>query len=569
VVGQVLGSYRVLDKLGEGGMGAVYLAEHTTIGRRVAIKVLLPECSRDPEIVRRFFNEARATSNIDHAGLITVFDFGNHGDGSAYIVMELLSGEPLSKRIAREGRMAPDVVVALARQIAGALAAAHAQGIVHRDLKPDNLYLLPDREVAVGVRVKVLDFGIAKLMGGGAGQVEQMRRTRTGVLMGTPLYMSPEQCRGAGELDARADIYSLGCILFEMLCGKPPFTGDGVGDVFVAHMRDEPPAPSSMAAVPPALEGLVLRALEKSPDARQQTMDALDFELAELQAAGLPAGAEGPRGTLVRSAATPRSGRPSAPTTPRPASTQLEGEAHGLSIPPRRSRTPLLLVGALVVLGGAALVALKLTGRKTGSAAAGTAVAASPDAAVAAPGRPGKVRITVRSEPSGADVVRVLDGTLLGQTPLVDHEVETGAPLELALRLPGHEERTLLVPTDRDGTFEKLLPELQPTASPGATPAPSPTPSMSTSPTPSPSPSGPPDKVRYAITSEPSGATVVLDGKRVGKTPYKFSAAPGKHEFSLDCGGYARGKGSLSASERNRHLTLGRLPGTPFGVDCE
>ena len=141
MVGQVLGSYRVLDKLGEGGMGAVYLAEHTTIGRRAAIKVLLPECSRDPEIVRRFFNEARATSNIDHAGLITVFDFGNHSDGSAYIVMELLSGEPLSKRIAREGRMAPDVVVALARQIASALAAAHAQGIVHRDLKPDNLYL--------------------------------------------------------------------------------------------------------------------------------------------------------------------------------------------------------------------------------------------------------------------------------------------------------------------------------------------------------------------------------------------------------------------------------------------
>ena len=212
MIGQTLGAYTIERELGRGGMGAVYLAVHAMLGRKAAVKLLRPELSRDPSTVQRFFTEARAASAIKHPSIVEIYDFGVAPDGAAYIVMELLDGESLATRLARLGRLPVATALVFARQIATALAAAHRAGIVHRDLKPDNAFLVADPEVAGGERVKLLDFGIAKLTGDGG-----VAHTTTGAIMGTPHYMSPEQCEGSRAVDHRADLYSLGCMLFQMI----------------------------------------------------------------------------------------------------------------------------------------------------------------------------------------------------------------------------------------------------------------------------------------------------------------------------------------------------------------
>src|SRR5690349_9246805 len=238
--GAILGSYRIVRKLGHGGMGTVWLAEHTLLGRRAAIKLLHPAYSAEPQSVRRFFNEARAATSIADPGIIQVFDFGRNELGVAYIVMEFLDGEPLDARLKRLGRLPLGAALRIIRQVATSLAAAHERGIVHRDLKPENVFLVRDPEVAGQERTKVLDFGIAKLASEGPGAVH----TQTAVVMGTPRYMSPEQCRGAGKIDHRSDIYSLGCLLFHLVAGTPPFEGEGGGDVIAMHLREPAPVPS-------------------------------------------------------------------------------------------------------------------------------------------------------------------------------------------------------------------------------------------------------------------------------------------------------------------------------------
>ncbi len=278
MIGQTLGSYRVVGQLGAGGMGVVYVAEHPLLGRKAAIKMLLPEFSKDQEFVSRFFNEAKAVTMIRHPGLVDIFDFGYHADGSAFIAMELLEGESLGARLKRERVLAPDLVVAIMRQVASAVGAAHDKGIVHRDLKPDNIFLVPDRDAAFHVRVKILDFGIAKLHAS-EGAVGSM--TRTGAMLGTPYYMSPEQCRGAGQVDARSDIYAVGCIMYEMLAGRPPHLGDGVGEVIAAHIHVAPPNLAALAPhVPPTLAAIVMRLLSKSPADRPRTLDEVSAALA-------------------------------------------------------------------------------------------------------------------------------------------------------------------------------------------------------------------------------------------------------------------------------------------------
>ncbi|MBA3391106.1 MAG: protein kinase [Deltaproteobacteria bacterium] len=258
-----IGSYRLLKRIGAGGMGEVWLAEHTLLGRRAAVKLLHPMFSGRAEIVSRFFNEARAATAIADPGIVQIFDFGHHTDGTAYIVMELLEGETLDARWRARSRLAYTEAVRIVRQVAASLGAAHARGIVHRDLKPENIFLVADAEVPGGERAKILDFGIAKL---GAGSNV---KTQTSAVMGTPAFMSPEQCRGASLVDARSDVYALGCVLFNLMAGRPPFEADGTGDLIILHVTQPAPRLSSVVpSVPPAVDDLVARCLAKDPAQR-------------------------------------------------------------------------------------------------------------------------------------------------------------------------------------------------------------------------------------------------------------------------------------------------------------
>ncbi|HUJ58312.1 MAG TPA: serine/threonine-protein kinase [Kofleriaceae bacterium] len=277
--GTTIGPYRILRKIGQGGMGAVFLGEHTLIGRFAAIKVLLPEMSVRRANVERFFNEARATTAVSDPGIVQVFDFGFTADNTAYIVMEHLEGEQVNHRLARLGVLTAGDALRLTRQVAGSLAAAHAAGIVHRDLKPENLFVIRDPEAPGGERPKILDFGIAKL----EDDRPDRFRTRTGAVLGTPVYMSPEQCNGGGRIDHRSDIYSLGCVLYHLLTGQPPFDPPGMGAILLAHMSEPPRPPSALVpSLPPALDAVVLRCLAKAPDARFQSMLELQHACDEL-----------------------------------------------------------------------------------------------------------------------------------------------------------------------------------------------------------------------------------------------------------------------------------------------
>jgi len=269
----LLGSYRLLEKIGEGGMGTVWVGEHTLLGKRAAIKILHLTFATNESIVQRFFTEAKVVAAIADPGIVQIFDFGVHQDGSPYIVMELLEGEPLDARLRRLGRLPVEDAIRFVRQVAMSLAAAHDKGVIHRDLKPENLFAARDPAMPGGERVKVLDFGIAKLSGDSGGG---KHKTRTGAVLGTPAYMSPEQCRAIGNIDHRSDIYSLGAALFCLVTGRPPFEGEGAGDAIISHVRDQPPVPSSFEpAIPVALDSVILRCLEKEPARRYPSMGEL------------------------------------------------------------------------------------------------------------------------------------------------------------------------------------------------------------------------------------------------------------------------------------------------------
>jgi serine/threonine-protein kinase len=271
MIGETLGSYRIVSEIGSGGMGVVYLAEHTLLGRKVAVKLLRAELPE--EYVERFFNEAKAAATLDHPGLVDVFDFGYHTDGSAYIVMELLAGQSLAERLEREPRLPLPLALAITRSVANALYVAHQQGIIHRDLKPGNIFLVPDSESPTGLRTKVLDFGIAKLM---RDRDARTVKTQSGAMIGTPRYMSPEQCKNAKTVDGRSDIYALGCMLYEMLLGVAPFDYDSWAELVGAHLHEVPAKPSEIdAKISGDVEILILKMLEKSADDRFATMQDL------------------------------------------------------------------------------------------------------------------------------------------------------------------------------------------------------------------------------------------------------------------------------------------------------
>jgi serine/threonine protein kinase len=269
-VGSTVGNYQVVKQIGAGAMGNVFLAQHPVIGKCVAVKVIHPNLANNEEMLGRFFNEARAVTQIGHENIVEVQDFGQTPEGDSFIVMELLEGESLGDRLKREGALPVPRAVHVAIQIADGLAAAHARGIIHRDLKPDNIFLI--NRGGDGDFVKILDFGLAKLTG--PGQSAMGMQTKTGSLLGTPHYMAPEQAENIKKVDHRADVYSLGCMFFQILTGRVPFPGEGFGEVLVRHVREPPPLPSRLnPAVPPALEKIVLHALAKKPDFRFASMD--------------------------------------------------------------------------------------------------------------------------------------------------------------------------------------------------------------------------------------------------------------------------------------------------------
>ena len=233
-----VGEYEIEAKIGEGAMGTVYRAVHPAIGRHVAIKVMTPKLFDEPESVKRFVAEARAVAAIRHPGIVDVFGFGRLPDDRTYLVMEWLAGSSLAARLAAQASSKSSDACDMIRQIARALEAAHAKGIVHRDLKPENVFVhhIDDEKP----QCKLLDFGLAKVTNKEDGLVA---KTRTGQLLGTPLYMSPEQCKSKG-VDHRTDIYALGCMAYEMLCGRVPFDCDNVAELISAHLVADPPTPS-------------------------------------------------------------------------------------------------------------------------------------------------------------------------------------------------------------------------------------------------------------------------------------------------------------------------------------
>jgi len=285
VIGETVKDFKISSLLGRGGMGEVYVGTQQIVQTRVAIKLLREDISSDRQHVQRFFNEAITASKIKHAGIVKIFDVGFHGQ-RAFLIMEYLEGESLAARIRRPPRVALHEIVDTTAQLASILDATHAASVTHRDLKPDNIFVVVDAELASKRRVKVLDFGIAKL---GAASTDAASpgataMTLTNSSMGTPAYMAPEQWADAASADARADVYSLGCVIFELCCSRPPFVATTMPEACAKHMNEVPPRVRSLVPeVPAAIDDLVAAMLAKKPDERP-TMTAVAATFAALRA---------------------------------------------------------------------------------------------------------------------------------------------------------------------------------------------------------------------------------------------------------------------------------------------
>ena len=525
LIGQTIGNYRVTQKLGEGGMGSVYLAEHPHIGKKVALKVLHAEFAGNQEVVARFFNEARAVNDIGHPNIVDIVDYGvlqggPMGDRMVYFIMEYLGGRTLTQLIKNESPLPPERALMIALQVADALAASHRTGIIHRDLKPDNVMLLQrGREMDF---VKLLDFGIAKLTTDQQGS----RRTRTGIVMGTPAYMSPEQCEGRGMIDHRTDVYALGILLYEMLTGRVPFVGEGYGEILVQHLTQPPAPPSTFRGLSPHVEAVVLKALEKRPDLRFPTMEEYMRAMAD------PVGYVEAMGGIA--GFTQRPIRPSsAPVqmpsrlTPSPL-TPMHG-LHPMTPPPGTLHPPSGIHPKPTTLGGAAgemqasagkrfgiivAVALILIGAGTGVYLATRDTGLATDVAVANPGS-GSGSATVDDPEPGS-----------GSAAIKDPGPGPGSG-SAAIKDPG--------PGPGPGSGSAAIKDPGPGPGPGSGSAaikdPGPGPGSATQTVPE------RKLVKLKITSTPAGATVFLDGKKLGTTPGTFEVSrsdkKGKLEIKL------------------------------------
>jgi serine/threonine-protein kinase len=474
LIGKSIGNYQIKAKLGEGGMGTVYLGEHPLIGKRVAVKVLLEELASKEDIVARFFNEAKAVNDIGHPNIVDIVDFGKvkneFNQDIVYFIMEFLDGESLAARLRRTGLSFKETMHVMS-QCVSALAASHGKGIVHRDLKPENIYLCPrgtDKNFT-----KLLDFGIAKL----TGDSSQSHKTRTGLVIGTPAYMSPEQCEGKGLIDHRSDIYSLGIVMFELLTGRVPFPGEGFGEILVAHLTRQPDPPSSVNPdVSPQLEAIVMHAIEKDRNRRFQSMDEFQAALENPDAhyaswQGLPAPATGGQhsgGTMmlddsglplrgptgmqpqVRPTGSnrPITGQRGPTTQSGPTPTTLSGAAsETMNQLPRKSRVPLFaaLGGVVAVVAVIGLVALN---KKPADTTSGSLPPPQPQV------QDTIVTVTVNSDPAGAKVTRA-DTNESGTTPW-PIKVKKGEAFDVLVKLDGYQPQTRSINSDR--SYAVLIP---------------------------------------------------------------------------------------------------------------
>lgn len=492
VTGQTFGNFQVVRLLGEGGFGEVYEAENPFLQRRAAVKVLHAGMVQDPELVRRFLNEARAASAIRHPNIVDVFDAGVTPDGEPYILMEFLEGDSLQKIILQQGKMNLPTVQEIARQAGSALSAAHLAGIVHRDLKPENLYLISDANTPLGFRVKVLDFGIAKVKHGG--ELGSTLKTQAGLLMGSPAYMSPEQCRDSSDVDHRTDIYSLGIIVYEMLAGIPPFSSKSATEMLVLQMTaNPPPLRQHVPDLPENVEQAVARALSKDRELRYSNVDyfvgalAGSYPAATSQGSapsavadladrkttsetGTGAGHDGASSTGPSGPLSSRFGLTPAPV-PIPGTTHITtlsratGETRAVDLsdeelaPMRRrpsTRWPLV---AVLVAGLAAAAAFTLWRREAAPVPA-AAPSGTPAVAVAVPAA--TVRMSVRSDPPGATVFDTQQGTSLGVTPLEKSYPQGNETLALLLRLDGYKDKPVSLTLDANSSVAVDLERLEP-----------------------------------------------------------------------------------------------------------
>ncbi len=278
----VEGKYQVTKRIGAGGMGAVYEATQLGVDRKVALKVIRPEHAKNDKVVKRFMREMKATARIEHPNTVRLYDFGKTEGGLIYLAVEFLSGTTLNRELKNKGRFPPERVAIVGAQIARGLAAAHAEGIIHRDLKPPNIMLT--EQYGSTDRVKVLDFGIAHFADP-SDDDERERLTQSGMVMGTPEFMAPEQVT-PGPVDARADLYALGCVLFLMATGEVPFGGSTAVNVMFSHVNDAPRTPSEIDPdIPRWLDDIILKLLEKNP--RRRFQEAAEIVEALEEGAGI------------------------------------------------------------------------------------------------------------------------------------------------------------------------------------------------------------------------------------------------------------------------------------------
>jgi len=514
-------------------MGQVYLAQHQCIARHVAIKVLLFELSSNERVIECFFTEAQATSLIRHPGIVEVLDC-DMLEGQAYIVMEYLEGESLAGYLARLGGKLDDAPFALAivGQVARAVGAAHATGIVHRDLKPDNVFLSANRRDA-RVVPKVLDFGIAKVALDGVSS-----QTRTGTVIGTPAYMSPEQCKGGKAVDGRSDIYSLGCILYEALCGRAPFVREGMGEMIVAHVAEAPDDPRKLAPdLPAGLCALVLRMLAKSPDDRPASMDALSSEIGQwLEALGVRASLadieprrpvtcpplEAGNGPIsLRGSVPGRTPPPSHPGTPAPSYPGTPAPSHpGTPVASSSAPTPYAGVGGTQVLAGG----------QDPERGSGERPRSHPTTFGSTVGES-----TPRPATSRRWALPAVGVVAAGALAVV-LKLLAGSPADRAPRAPE--------------PAQAVAPSGAAPAAGAAAPAPAPPPAV-------------PEHISVDLRGLPRGAEIVVDGAATSELPFKVKRDHQRHVIVVRAAGYTERTLQLDAD----HDTVVDLPLTPTTPD--